>query len=63
MNASKENAQTALKCLNDEQGSNIIRDHPSFENFNFIRLFLEAAKKKLPTEAAFARDKRRTVKG
>jgi hypothetical protein len=52
MNASKENAAMALGKL-DRAGS-------SREDRQFIRDFLEAAKRKLPSEAAYARAKAKT---
>jgi hypothetical protein len=51
VNASKENCKHALdNLLSQEQFMNAYA-------FKTIREFLEAAGKKLPTEAAFARDK------
>ncbi len=49
MNASKENAEKALAKL----------DHASVnrKDRQFLRDFLEAAKRKLPSEAAFERAK------
>ena len=57
MNASKENAR---KCLADlgrlEQGADLPNRMNQVGN---IRKFLQAAERKLPTEAAYQRDKKR----
>lgn len=58
MRASKENAVKAISRL-----SNVVR--PSDKDtgdYEFIREFLTAACKKLPSEAAYEKDKKRTSK-
>lgn len=56
MNASKETAKHALENLiNQERFLNVYA-------FNTIKAFLEAAIKKLPTEAAYEKDKKRKEK-
>lgn len=57
MNASKENAAEALKHL-ESLDDPISGDHKAF-----VQVFLEAAAKKLPSEASFAKDKKRKAKG
>ena len=52
MNASKEEARRALENL---------RGHAGFDNskaLEFVEEFLKVAERKLPTEAAFARDRK-----
>ena len=51
MNASKENARTAIDMF--------AKPKPSKEDRQFIADFLFAASNKLPSEAAFERDKQR----
>jgi hypothetical protein len=58
MNASKENARKAKKFLAELLDPNpaIAGDGPK----EFLQQFLDAAERKLPTEAAFKADKKRS---
>jgi hypothetical protein len=61
MNASKENAKKANAYAYDLQANPLtLRDR--MNRLEFIRRFLDAAERKLPTEAAFKRDQQRRKK-
>lgn len=56
MNASKENAKRAQEIFKAIQAHKVSTYH---EGALFLTQFLEAAERKLPTEAAFKRDRQR----
>ena len=64
MNASKENASMAWKYLNSirRQLDSVHLNTSIEERATFITNFLDAAHTKLPTEAAYDRDKQRRKK-
>ncbi len=59
MNASKETAREASLHLKQLRTSAVL-PHSAVVQLQFITAFLIAAEKKLPTEAAYARDKKRS---
>lgn len=63
MNASKENAQKAAELFDkikfEDCSTSFEDDQKQNENLSFIQEFIEAARKRLPTEAAIAKDKSR----
>jgi hypothetical protein len=60
MNASKENARKARAALTNIDAE--LGGGGCEGDFNVLRKFLDAAERKLPTEAAFTRDKIRRNK-
>jgi len=60
MNASKENARIARRYF-EQMSLNLDKDKWD-DCDKFVWNFLEAAERKLPTEAAFKRDKERRAK-
>lgn len=59
MNASKENARKANRLLDQLLSGDELPEIGREERAMFVRQFLSAAERKLPTEKAFAREKRR----
>lgn len=60
INASKENASRAIEALNNICQLSGVSDAASQKSIETIKLFLIAAHRKLPTEAAFKKDSKRT---
>lgn len=60
MNASKENARKANRFLDQLVSGEPIPELGREERETFIRQFLLAAERKLPSEEAFSRQKQRT---
>lgn len=54
MNASKENARKALECLDRAKDGSCDES-----DLDFLTEFVQATERKLPTEAAYDRDKGR----
>lgn len=63
MNASKENARKANSFAYDLLVSQIeLTEQARQRRMDFLRDFLQAAERKLPTEAAYERDQQRRKK-
>jgi len=60
MNASKENARKAKFLLEDllTSNKNVCKDWHE-DDWNFIREFLKAAERKLPSEESYTKEKKR----